>query len=103
MLLYFSLLSLIHMVDWFPTILEAVGIRQRDVRRLRLPKLDGISQWKMINGVTSAQLRHEFVYAINDVTGRAAIRSVRTLLVLLIASGDGRCIHDCIHNCYYAF
>ena len=81
------------MVDWFPTVLDAAGVAPADFNRLGLSHLDGVSQWHVINGgdgdgaVTSSAAqptassararREEFVYAINEVTGRAAIRWVQ--------------------------
>ncbi|BFZ22838.1 hypothetical protein BsWGS_25876 [Bradybaena similaris] len=63
--------GLIHAVDWFPTLANALGINYED------PKQDGVNQWKaIITGGDS--MRSEFVYNMNydplPATGAVAIR-----------------------------
>ncbi|XP_053404317.1 arylsulfatase B-like isoform X2 [Mercenaria mercenaria] len=58
--------EMIHAVDWFPTILSLAGGTPD-------PSLDGVNQWPTISaGFRSA--RNEFVYNIDEVTDRSAIR-----------------------------
>lgn len=64
---------MLHMVDWLPTLLEAAGVSQGQLHGLGVRGIDGVSQWPMISrGAESS--RQEFVYAINEVSNRAAIR-----------------------------
>lgn len=58
--------ELIHAVDWFPTILEAAGVKAEDT-------IDGVSQLQTIISGASSQ-RTEFVYNIDELWNRSAIR-----------------------------
>lgn len=63
--------GLMHAVDWFPTIVEAAGLKYEDT------KMDGVSLWKSITK-SSPSPRHELVYNLDNKTvpaeGHAAIR-----------------------------
>lgn len=60
--------GLIHITDWFPTILAAAG------SNLNMdPNLDGINQWlSLVNGLTSP--RHEMLINIDERIKYSAIR-----------------------------
>ena len=89
-LLFSPLSSMMHMTDWLPTLLDAAGPRLQNggvdnsnidnsvLSRfhgdlLPLNHVDGVSQWDMIRHGWPSN-REEFVYAMNELTGRAAIR-----------------------------
>ncbi|GFO42305.1 arylsulfatase b [Plakobranchus ocellatus] len=63
--------GLMHAVDWFPTIVEAAGLKYED------PNRDGVSLWKSITHL-SASPRTEMVYNLDNRSlpenGHAAIR-----------------------------
>lgn len=58
--------GMMHIVDWFPTLMTLVGGKTP-------PGIDGVSQWEsLVNGGTSP--RTEFVYNIDEINQNAAIR-----------------------------
>ncbi|XP_053405001.1 arylsulfatase I-like [Mercenaria mercenaria] len=57
---------MIHAVDWFPTLLSIAGGTPD-------PTLDGVNQWQAISA-GARSLRSEFVYNIDEVDNRSAIR-----------------------------
>ncbi|ELT92899.1 hypothetical protein CAPTEDRAFT_165852 [Capitella teleta] len=65
--------EMIHAVDWFPTLVSlAGGTPEKDV--------DGVDQWQMLSQRQPSR-RKEFVYGINSITGRAAIRRGKYKLI----------------------
>ncbi|CAL1533543.1 unnamed protein product [Lymnaea stagnalis] len=64
--------GLMHMVDWFPTLVEASGSTYTD------PDQDGVSQWSSLQTFSTPSKRQEVVYnldlSIDPIQGRAAIR-----------------------------
>lgn len=65
--------ELIHIVDWYPTLVEAAG-------GSAVPNIDGMSQWQnLLTGGNGP--RQEFVYNIDEVDNNAAIRQGRFKLV----------------------
>ncbi|KAK7483551.1 hypothetical protein BaRGS_00025225 [Batillaria attramentaria] len=61
--------ELIHVVDWYPTFVEAGG-------GSNLSNIDGVSQWQNLLAGTPGP-RFEFIYNIDDVFNNAAIRQGR--------------------------
>lgn len=63
--------SMMHAVDWMPTIVAAAGGEVKD------PEIDGISMWEAIS-TGSASPRSEFIYNFDDMfppyEGHSAIR-----------------------------
>lgn len=55
--------ELIHISDWFPTILEASGCHQSS----QAPPLDGVSQWKTLVDL-KASARQEILHNIDEMT-----------------------------------
>lgn len=59
--------GLVHITDWFPTLIRLAGGRTS-------PFLDGVDQWLALSRGWPSH-RHDLVYNINDVKKTAAIRS----------------------------
>ncbi|KAK2170977.1 hypothetical protein NP493_1118g00005 [Ridgeia piscesae] len=60
--------ALVHAVDWLPTILAAAGAKPESFMTM-----DGINQWRTISRRAPPR-RKEFIYGMNEISGRAAIR-----------------------------
>lgn len=60
--------ELFHIVDWFPTLVEAGGGNSSS-----LSGIDGISQWQSLLTGSSGP-REEFVYNVNDIKETSALR-----------------------------
>jgi len=61
--------SLMHAVDWLPTLMSAIG-----QKGLAVSATDGIDQWSHLSSRTSSQPREEVVYNIKEKPFMAAIR-----------------------------
>ncbi|XP_076441945.1 arylsulfatase B-like [Babylonia areolata] len=59
--------ELVHIVDWYPTLVEAAGGGSS------VPHIDGISQWKNLK-TGGRGPRTEFLYNMDDVKNRSALR-----------------------------
>ncbi|KAL8592585.1 hypothetical protein ACOMHN_026515 [Nucella lapillus] len=66
--------QLIHMVDWYPTLVEAAGGGSS------VPHIDGVSQWKNLQSGRQGP-RTEFLYNMDEVTNSSALRQGRFKLV----------------------
>ena len=74
--------ELIHDVDWYPTFMEAAGMKSIE------SEIDGISMWKMLSQGERSR-RQEIVYRI-DNTSPIGMASIRINQWKLIASGDSK-------------
>jgi len=59
--------GLMHISDWYPTLLHAAGIKIPD-------GLDGINQWKALQGTRKSSPRNEMVYNINPLRPLSGVR-----------------------------
>ncbi|KAK7103388.1 hypothetical protein V1264_018294 [Littorina saxatilis] len=66
--------ELIHITDWYPTLVEAAGGGSS------VANIDGVSQWKNLLSGGSGP-RHEFLYNMDEVTNSSALRQGRFKLV----------------------
>lgn len=67
--------QMIHVVDWFPTFVEAAGEDPANISNI-----DGVSQWRnLLSG--SAGPRNEFIYNFDEIYNNSAIRQGRFKLV----------------------
>ena len=74
--------ELIHISDWFPTILEATGCSLSD----KAPKLDGASKWKVLKDGEKSD-RKEILHNI-DAMSRANGKDDRTFAVGTLKSSQ---------------
>nr|XP_037275731.1 arylsulfatase B-like [Rhipicephalus microplus] len=58
--------SLIHVVDWFPTLLSVTGALWNNT----LDEIDGVDQWSTIRNGTEPAPRTEFIYNLNRKKGK---------------------------------
>lgn len=66
--------GLIHMVDWYPTLVDAAG------GNASIANIDGMSQWKnLLSGGTGP--RTEFLYNMDEVRNNSALRQGRFKLI----------------------
>ncbi|KAK2158175.1 hypothetical protein LSH36_175g04045 [Paralvinella palmiformis] len=65
--------QMIHVVDWYPTLLALAGGKP-------VSGIDGVNQWETLSNNLPSK-RTEFVYSINQISGRAAIRMGKYKLI----------------------